>query len=140
MCAVVVGTAEQIVGDLRRQRDALLLQKPKNGSTRTTMAFVQASTDISFDLHVSVTTIYFGFLVGIYLVAGLVHLRQFLCLFHGVWYLLCLPSAYLILVIYSICNLTDSSWGTREASTVSAVIKKKSWDDIYKDVFYTIFL
>ena len=67
--------------------------------------------DVSVDVQVSITTIYFGFLVSVYAVAGLVHPREIYCLLHGVWYLLCLPSGYLILTIYSICNLTDSSWG-----------------------------
>lgn len=35
-------------------------------------------------------------------------------------YLLCIPSGYLLLVIYSLCNLHVVSWGTRE------VAKKKT--------------
>jgi chitin synthase len=42
------------------------------------------------------------------------HLPEVFCLFHGIWYLLCLPAGNLIMMIYSICNLTDRSWGTRE--------------------------
>lgn len=33
----------------------------------------------------------------------------------GLLYLLCIPSGYLLLVIYSLCNLHVVSWGTREA-------------------------
>lgn len=36
---------------------------------------------------------------------------------HGALYLLTIPSGYLLLVIYSICNLNDVSWGTREVPT-----------------------
>ena len=68
-------------------------------------------SDISIDLPVSITTLYFSFLVAFFLLAGLLHPREFYCLLHGIWYLLCLPSGYLILTIYSICNITDSSWG-----------------------------
>ena len=32
----------------------------------------------------------------------------------GTLYLLCIPSGYLLLVIYSLCNLHVVSWGTRE--------------------------
>ena len=67
--------------------------------------------DISVDLPLSVTTLYFSMLVAIFLLAGLLHPREIHCLLHGVWYLLCLPSGYLVLTIYSICNITDSSWG-----------------------------
>ncbi|CAL1544783.1 unnamed protein product, partial [Lymnaea stagnalis] len=38
-------------------------------------------------------------------------------LIHGVLYLLTIPSGYLLLVIFSICNLNDVSWGTREVPT-----------------------
>ena len=72
---------------------------------------VCAFADISVDLPVSVTTLYFAILVGIFMTAGAVHPRESYCLMHGIWYLLCLPSGYLVLIIYSICNITDSSWG-----------------------------
>ncbi|CAL1544795.1 unnamed protein product, partial [Lymnaea stagnalis] len=38
-------------------------------------------------------------------------------LIHRVLYLLTIPSGYLLLVIFSICNLNDVSWGTREVPT-----------------------
>lgn len=69
------------------------------------------STDISMDIPVSITTIYFAFLAAMFMLTALLHPKELYCLFHFLWYLLCLPSAYLILMIYSICNLTDSSWG-----------------------------
>lgn len=36
---------------------------------------------------------------------------------YALLYLLVIPSGYLLLVIYSICNLNDVSWGTREVPT-----------------------
>ncbi len=35
-------------------------------------------------------------------------------------YLLCLPSGYLFLTIYAVCNLDDRSWGTREEKKKAA--------------------
>ena len=32
----------------------------------------------------------------------------------GIIYLLCIPAMYLLLIIYSITNLNNVSWGTRE--------------------------
>ena len=78
-------------------------------------------SDISVDLPMSVTTLYFSILVGIFLMAGLLHPREIYCLLHGVWYLLCLPSGYLVLIIYSICNITDSSWGECRNATSPSV-------------------
>lgn len=68
-------------------------------------------SDISEDIPVSITTVYPAFLVSIFFLAGLLHTREITCLFHGICFLLCTPAAYLLLIIYSICNLTDSSWG-----------------------------
>ncbi len=38
----------------------------------------------------------------------------------GLIYLLCLPSSYLFLTIYAVCNLDDRSWGTREEKKKAA--------------------
>ncbi|BFZ06371.1 hypothetical protein BsWGS_09409 [Bradybaena similaris] len=66
-------------------------------------------------LHPSVIVIVM--LIGIFLIAGLCHPQEIYCLVHGALYLLTIPSGYLLLVIYSICNLNDVSWGTREVPT-----------------------
>lgn len=63
---------------------------------------------------INFSTLYLAVLVGMYLVTGMLHPTEFYCLIHGLWYLLCLPSGYLFLMIYSLCNITDNSWGTRE--------------------------
>lgn len=65
-------------------------------------------------LPANVSSLYLGGLIGIFVLAALLHLTEAYCLIHGLWYLFCLPSGYLLLIIYSICNLTDRSWGTRE--------------------------
>ncbi|PVD35424.1 hypothetical protein C0Q70_02386 [Pomacea canaliculata] len=107
MTAVVVGTAVQIVTDIETGTTQSSAQS--NGSTTTTIG--PPSEHISIDIPVSVATLYFGGLVAIFLLASFLHPREAYCLVHGVWYLLCLPSGYLVLTIYSICNITDSSWG-----------------------------
>jgi len=53
-------------------------------------------------------------LVVVFLIAGLLHPREIYCLMAGFIYFLCLPSAFVLLNIYSICNLNNVSWGTRE--------------------------
>ncbi|KAI8796023.1 chitin synthase, partial [Biomphalaria glabrata] len=64
---------------------------------------------ISMALPISVSTLYLAFLVGVFILGGLLHPGEVMCLVHGIWYLLGLPSAYLVLFIYSLCNMTDSS-------------------------------
>ena len=39
---------------------------------------------------------------------------HFRCLPYGIIYYVTIPSMYLLLVIYSIFNLNDVSWGTRD--------------------------
>lgn len=58
------------------------------------------------------------------------------------WYLLCLPSSYVFLIIYSIANIPDRSWGTREERILlqkvdigSIGIRLKLWAKIRKFCF-----
>ena len=51
--------------------------------------------------------------VFIFLLAGILHPQEANCLPMGVIYLLTIPSMYLLLVIYSVFNLNNVSWGTR---------------------------
>lgn len=49
--------------------------------------------------------------------AALLHPYEVSCLMHGLIYYLAIPSMYLLLIIYSLCNLNNISWGTRETKT-----------------------
>ena len=48
-----------------------------------------------------------------------------MCLLYGILYLITLPGGYVLLVIYSICNLHVVSWGTREVAERVPKSKKK---------------
>ena len=67
--------------------------------------------DIGDKLPAAVSTIYLLALIAMFVISALLHPLEAYCLIHGLWYLLCLPSGYLVLLIYSMCNLTDKSWG-----------------------------
>lgn len=45
-----------------------------------------------FQLRVSITVIYIGVIIASYIIAALLHPKEFFSLLHGVWYLLGLPS------------------------------------------------
>eukprot|EP00731_Ephydatia_muelleri_P036942 Em0359g7a len=79
------------------------------------MSTCQNSTGFVFPLTPS--NMYLVLFTLLFISSGLFHLNEFSCLIHGVWYFLALPSGYLILLIYSVANLDDLSWGTREGST-----------------------
>jgi len=70
-------------------------------------------------LYFSPATWYLFCMIGLFILTAMVHGFEFTALVHGIWYLLCLPSGYLLLIIYSAANLTDRSWGTREKKIVS---------------------
>nr|XP_032836323.1 chitin synthase chs-2-like [Petromyzon marinus] len=63
--------------------------------------------------------IFFITLVGIHLIAAALHPREFFCIVHGFLYLICIPTGYLLLLIYSLVNMYNVSWGTRETKAPS---------------------
>ncbi|XP_033725123.1 uncharacterized protein LOC117315086 isoform X2 [Pecten maximus] len=137
MMAVAVGTAQQVVQDLNYGDETSIIN-PANDTSGDEVV-TKSPSDVSVDLPVSLTTLYLGSLIGIFFTAGVLHLREFTCLIHGFWYLMCLPSGYLILNIYSVCNITDRSWGTREEKAKSVVKDTRPWYEIAGETIQKIF-
>uniref|UniRef100_A0A8C4SKN7 chitin synthase n=1 Tax=Erpetoichthys calabaricus TaxID=27687 RepID=A0A8C4SKN7_ERPCA len=52
----------------------------------------------------------------LYLTTALLHPQEFTLLIYGLMYVICIPSGYLLLTIYSLVNMHVVSWGTRETS------------------------
>lgn len=75
-------------------------------------------TVISDHFPVSFLTLYLGVICAIFLITTLLHPHDFTCLLNGFSYLFCLPSAYVLLYIYSIINIIDSSWGKKNMSLI----------------------
>lgn len=106
MCIVIIGVAVQISNELK-ERSA----EPTAGPTlepNTTSS--PTPKPLEHHLPAGVSTLYLAGLSSIFLASALLHPKEFTCLLHGIWYILCLPSGYLLLTIYSLCNLTDRSW------------------------------
>lgn len=61
-------------------------------------------------------------MAGQFVITAILHPQEFYCLKYGVIYYVTVPSMYMLLVIYSIFNMNNVSWGTRE---VTVVLKKK---------------
>lgn len=72
------------------------------------------------------------FLIGLFIiftVSALWHPKEFGCLLHGLLYYVAVPSTFIFLTIYYICNLNIVTWGTREnkqAQVQTTRSKKKS--------------
>ncbi|CAN0197331.1 unnamed protein product [Lampetra planeri] len=64
-------------------------------------------------------------LMGIHIIAAALHPREFSCIVHGFLYLICIPTGYLLLLIYSLVNMYNVSWGTRETKAPSEPTPKK---------------
>ncbi|CAG2164675.1 unnamed protein product [Oppiella nova] len=65
------------------------------------------------------SAIFFISLCLSFLVAAILHPTEFLCYLPFPLYMLCIPSMYLLLTIYSMTNLNVVSWGTREVLVTS---------------------
>uniref|UniRef100_A0AAR2KI03 chitin synthase n=1 Tax=Pygocentrus nattereri TaxID=42514 RepID=A0AAR2KI03_PYGNA len=53
-------------------------------------------------------------MILLYLITAALHPQEFSLVIYGVLYFLCIPSGYLLLSIYSIVNMNNVTWGTRE--------------------------
>jgi len=66
------------------------------------------------EIYTNINNLFFLALAGIYVFTGVVHPLEMTCLLHGVLYYLTIPSAFILLMVYSLQNMDDVSWGTRE--------------------------
>lgn len=62
----------------------------------------------------SPNVIFMVLLVFIFFISALMHPEEFFCVIPGALYFICLPTGYLLLTIYYLCNMNTVSWGTRE--------------------------
>ncbi|XP_061180822.1 chitin synthase chs-2-like [Saccostrea echinata] len=67
-------------------------------------------------------------IIAIFVIAALFHPREWDNLLFGLLYFVLVPCGFLVLIIYSLCNLNDVSWGTRESG------KMKGKDTEKKDI------
>ncbi|VBB27485.1 unnamed protein product, partial [Acanthocheilonema viteae] len=59
-------------------------------------------------------SIFLLFVIGSFIIAAVLHPLEFTCLTPGILYFLAIPCMYMLLPIYSLCNLNNVAWGTRE--------------------------
>ncbi|XP_053174040.1 chitin synthase 1 [Scomber japonicus] len=60
-----------------------------------------------------------------YLVTAILHPEEFGMIIYGLMYFICIPSGYLLLTIYSLVNMNNVSWGTRESNKGDGEVKKR---------------
>lgn len=54
-------------------------------------------------------------------VAGLLHPQEATCLLCGIIYYITVPSMYMLLIIFSVFNVHNVTWGTRDSKKLSVV-------------------
>ncbi|XP_048237709.1 chitin synthase chs-2-like isoform X3 [Haliotis rufescens] len=67
----------------------------------------------------SVSTIFLIGVAGIYVTSAFLHPQEFWCIIHGGLYFLSIPSMSVLMMIFSLGNLQNVSWGTREVKTAA---------------------
>ena len=126
MTVVIVGIFKEVILEIFPVDNSLQLSLPPictNKSVECLQAQknlgVAANMSTSFksvQLPTNPTTWYIGVFAATFTAAALLHLWECTYLAHCIWYILGLPSGYLLLLIYSAVNLNSQNWGTREAT------------------------
>jgi chitin synthase len=81
--------------------------------------------------ELSAASFFFVLLIVLFFVTGCLHPQEIMNLVYGVLYLVTLPGGYVLLVIYSICNLHIVTWGTREdAGKKKRIMARIKWTKI----------
>ncbi|XP_022802804.1 uncharacterized protein LOC111340249 isoform X2 [Stylophora pistillata] len=124
MCIVAVGLAVQVSNDLKERK-----VEPTMATTiQTETTSSTTPKPLEHHLPAGVSSLYLAGLTGIFVISALLHPSEITCFFYGFLYFLALPSGYLLLTVYAICNLTDSSWGTREENSGEKSNQNSLWD------------
>ncbi|KAF4071506.1 hypothetical protein AMELA_G00274140 [Ameiurus melas] len=61
--------------------------------------------------------LFFIGIIAMYISTALLHPQEFHLIIFGLLYFICIPSGYLLLAIYSMVNMNNVSWGTRETAS-----------------------
>ncbi|XP_052791804.1 chitin synthase chs-2-like [Mya arenaria] len=92
----------------------------------TAYTFVMVIVTIGMILNIvsetvlSPNVIFLIFVGLIFLISALLHPQEFTCLFPGLLYFVSVPSTFIFLTVFYVCNLHDISWGTRESKSQSS--------------------
>lgn len=117
----------QNVNEQNKQVQIIVAQILSAGYALTMMAVLVGTTlQLDQDGVGSPSAIFLIALAGSFFISACMHPQEFQCIIPGLLYLLCIPSMYLLLIIYSLINLNDVSWGTREVATKKS--KKVTFD------------
>ncbi|XP_050401180.2 chitin synthase chs-2 [Patella vulgata] len=78
------------------------------------IATVGTVISIATESFNSPNVVFLSGLAVIFIIAGLLHPQELFCLIYGILYFMVVPSTFILLTVYYLCNLNNVSWGTRE--------------------------
>ncbi|KAJ8688321.1 hypothetical protein QAD02_024116 [Eretmocerus hayati] len=82
------------------------------------VVLVGVMVQISEDGLTAPSSLLFFAFVGEFIVTGLLHPLELGCLAHGPIYFITVPSMYMLLIIFSLFNMNNVTWGTRDVPKV----------------------
>ena len=95
---------------------------PNVSSVYESISLLGNSSTVSDKLKsIAISTWYLGGILFIFVIAALLHISDIFVLFKGILYLFCLPSGFILMTAFALCNLTNQSWGTRVKSEKSEI-------------------
>ncbi|CAH2243522.1 jg9407 [Pararge aegeria aegeria] len=80
------------------------------------MVIVGVALQIVEDGWMAPSSLFFVATFGIFFTTAALHPQEIICLAYIVIYYITIPSMYMLLIIYSLCNLNNVTWGTREVA------------------------
>lgn len=78
---------------------------------------VGTAINVIQDGILSPTAIFLMLIISQIVITAILHIEEMYCIIYSLIYFITIPSMYVLLIIYSICNLNDITWGTREVKT-----------------------
>jgi len=85
-----------------------------------------------YPVYCDSNAIFLFLVLGVFTVCGLLHpLELFTLVIKGIVYYLYIPTMSLLLMIYAICNLNVTSWGTREKEVKDPTVQ--TLDEVEED-------
>ncbi|CAL7946040.1 unnamed protein product [Xylocopa violacea] len=81
---------------------------------------------IASDGYIAPNALLFFIVVGQFVATAFMHPQEISCLPNGIIYYITVPSMYMLLIIFSIFNLHNITWGTRESKSQRQLSGKQS--------------
>ncbi|GJQ67345.1 hypothetical protein Trydic_g19490, partial [Trypoxylus dichotomus] len=89
---------------------------------------IGVTLQINKDTWLSPSSLFFSCTLVGYTITAFLHLKEIHCFKYGLVYYVTIPSMYMLLVIYSVFNMNNVSWGTREVTVAAKPQSKYEMD------------